>query len=178
MYRTIARRTSTMIILHRIVAIAFLAMLGLGFFLRYVAGPGVLIDLHRSIGVIVLLVAAGSVARNVWQGRLVNADISPVWMRYFVASVHIFLLIATLAMPVTGLAMTLGHGDVVSIFGLINIGPWEPNHELGAIGSSLHPKIAKLLTLAIAVHIAGAYKQHLYAGAARILSILGRQSAT
>ena len=165
--------------LHWLIAFAVMGMLGFGLYLRYIApdaGKASLDDVHRVLGTLVLFLAAARVLWSIGQRRLVETKTRSAWENNLAMVVHLTLLIGTLAMPLSGIAMTVGHGQPVNVFGLFQFGPFmAPNHSLGELGSSLHSKIGKLMLLAIGLHIAGALKHHFIDGTVALRRMLGSQ---
>lgn len=171
-----SQRDTVTSVTHWLIAVVMIGMLIFGFYLRYfvsIEANEALVALHRQIGFLVLVPASGSIIWRMSQGRLPNAKLQSGWMRVLVAAVHWSLLAATMAIPLSGLAMTLGHGGAIDLFGVFKVGPLaEPNHTLAQLGSVLHAKLGKVLALAIALHIAGAVKHHFYLAAAWIRTTL------
>ena len=165
--------------LHWLIAIAVMGMLGFGLYLRYIApdaGKASLDDVHRVLGTLILVLAAARVLWRIGQRRLVETKPSSAWENNLARVVRLTLLIGTLAMPLSGIAMTLGHGQPINVFGLFQFDPFiAPNHTLGALGGSLHSKIGKLMLLAIGLHTAGALKHHFIDGTATLRRMLGAQ---
>jgi len=103
------RYTAVAIGLHWAIAIGIIGMLAFGFVLDNMTyGPGspktALVQLHKATGITILLL---SVARVIW--RLMNPPPAeppmPKWQSLLATTVHVFLYILILAMPLTGWIM-------------------------------------------------------------------------
>ena len=108
------------VILHWITGLLFIGVFILG---SYVEGlprspeKFQLLGTHKSLGVIVLVIA---LARMIWrlkEGAI--ASVAQLTRAQQVASkaVHHLLLLATLMMPISGMMMSVGGGRGVDIFG-------------------------------------------------------------
>ncbi|MGB1239037.1 MAG: cytochrome b, partial [Pseudomonadales bacterium] len=85
--------------------------------------------------------------------------------------VHWVLIVATVAMPLSGIVMAVAGGHGLGVFGIEfvpeNIDPTNPEEVivlsalLTEIGESIHELGADVLPIAIGLHIVGALKHHL-----------------
>ena len=147
--------------LHWIIAIGMIAMLAFGLVLEEMPrspDKGELIGIHKSIGVLILFVAA---IRVVW--RYMNHFPQPLtpmtgWQHTLAKVAHWFLLLGTIFMPVSGIMMSVGAGYPVNIFGMPFIPGGEENKTLGQIGGVIHGLGGKLLILFVLLHVVGAVK--------------------
>lgn len=74
---------------------------------------------------------------------------------------HWFLIIATIAMPISGIMFSLGLGYPVPVLGLFEIGPLPQKIPILAdIGGDIHEYAGNSLIAVISLHIAGALKHH------------------
>jgi len=148
--------------LHWVIAIAIIAMLAFGLYLEDMPrGPekGELIGLHKSVGMLILILALVRVA---W--RILNKfpkSISPLvnWQEKLAKLTHWVLIIGTVLMPVSGVFMAIGGGHAVAIFGLeIIAGSPEKIEVLSQIGHTAHGLGGKLLILFVLLHFVAAIK--------------------
>jgi cytochrome b561 len=158
--------------LHWLIAALVLSMLLLGFYMvgvpRQTPLRGLLFDLHKSLGLVVL---ALMIVRVAW--RLTHrppeplAGIGAINTR-LAAAVHVLLYLSLLAQPIAGyVASSLGRYGV-AFFGL-PLPDWaDENPELRAVFLDAHHLIARLLVLLILLHLAGTLL-HLMQGQGAIL---------
>jgi cytochrome b561 len=127
------------------------------------ASKSYLIGLHVSIGVLVLVFATWRLARRIRLGLPEHVGIYKAWELGLAKAIHYFLLFATLAMPISGIVMTIGRARPVEFFGLPLIPKLlaEKNVLLTNAGGATHAILGKLILLAVALHIAGALKHHI-----------------
>jgi cytochrome b561 len=121
------------------------------------------IGIHKSIGMIVLLVAAWRLTRRVRQGLPQHVGVYKTWEQHLAKTTHYFLLFATLALPVSGIIYTLSSARPIAVFGVPVI-PQLVAEKIPALASfarGTHDIMGKLLLLAVALHIAGALKHHI-----------------
>lgn len=151
--------------LHWIIAIAMIGMVAFGLILEDMPrsdGKSALIQIHKSIGVIVLMLAAWRLAHRVKQGMPAEAGLYTAMEKMLAKITHAFLLLATLALPLSGIVYSIGSARPISIFGI----PFIPqllaqkNETIAAIGKGGHAILGKLIIVAILLHVAGALKHH------------------
>jgi cytochrome b561 len=127
------------------------------------ASKSYLIGLHTSTGVLVLAFATWRLARRIRLGLPEHVGVYKAWEQTLSKVIHYFLLFATLAMPISGIIMTVGRARSVEVFGLPLIPKLlaEKNVLLTNVGGGTHAILGKLILLALALHIAGALKHHI-----------------
>ena len=123
---------------------------------------GAYIGLHKSIGILVLVFASWRVVRRLRIGMLDAAGTPAPWEHTLASIIASFLLFATLALPLSGIVMTLAGARPVAVFGATVIPQLltEKNELLGGIGHKTHEILGYLLLAAVSLHIAGALKHH------------------
>ena len=143
-----------------------------------------LYPIHQSLGMLALLVIVPRVIMRLMQGW-------PTPVRQYEAQeiilskvIHWVLLLATLAMPVSGMINNWAGGWGLDIFGLqlaqAYPNPNKPeemlvqNETLANIASMMHEYIGYILAAAIVLHVAGALKHHLVDKDRTLLRMLGR----
>jgi len=180
---TTTRLSHTTVALHWIIAVGFMVMLAFGLYLEAMPRSpekGVLMGMHKSVGLIILGLAA---LRILW--RLANGMPQPVGRdgkgaRIVAGAVHILLLIGTVMMPVSGIMMATAYGTGLDIFG------WElvaatrgtegfvANEALGGRASALHGLGAWVMIGAIVLHVAAAIKHHSVSRDGTLRRMMGR----
>lgn len=151
--------------LHWIIGLTMIGMVFFGIWLadlpKGYADKAMLLGLHKSIGVLVLAFAFWRLVRRLRMGLPVNVGSYKAWERMLAKGVQVFLLFATLALPVSGIVYTVASGRAIDLFGL----PLIPvlmakNADIASMARGAHDVLGKLLLLAVAFHIAGALKHH------------------
>lgn len=151
------------IALHWSVAIVFVGLLAVGFYLDYIPkGPELweMIALHKSFGVILLLLAITRLAWRIKEGAL-PAQEMPKWQRITAKAVQHTLLLITLVMPISGMLMSVGAGYGVAVFGLTLVGEGEKIEWMQSVGGGLHHNLPWVIVALVGLHILGALKHHL-----------------
>lgn len=166
--------SATTIALHWLVALCMLSMPGVGYaMVRFELWS--LYPWHKSAGVLVFVLALARVAwrlRQGWPRPVGEAEGAVARLeRQLAKIVHWTLLVATLAMPLTGMIFSgaSGHGFGTLGFELVDgqHDPANPGQVIAysaawaALGQSLHVWIAYVLAGAFVLHVAGAFKHHL-----------------
>jgi len=151
--------------LHWLMALAIIAMFGLGLWMvdldyynpYYHSAP----DLHKAVGILLLIVLA---ARFGW--RLVNVRPSNDGLTRFeqIASevVHWGFYPLLLALMVSGYLMSTADGRPVDVFGLFSVPSPGENKGLEDAAGLAHEILAYLVIAVAAVHAAGALKHHVF----------------
>ena len=173
------------IALHWMVALAMIGMLGVGFYMVNVEA-WFLYPWHKSIGVLIFVIALARVAWRVRNGWPPAAGQSSRFEQLAAKSVHWTLIVCTVAMPVTGMIFSGASGHGFGTLG-VTIVPARHNPLQGAdvipysaawsdVGQGLHSALAYLLLAAIALHIAGALKHHVVAKDGTLRRMLGART--
>lgn len=148
---------------HWIVAAAMIGMLLSGLVMAY--GPFeretvvAIMGWHKAIGVLVLGYGLWRIGWRIVQGFIDEASVMPRWQAVTAKMVHWGLLATVLAMPLSGLLMSLFHGHDVDVFGLVI--PAQGTVEWLADGAGVvHEYAAWGLVALLGLHIGGALKHH------------------
>lgn len=150
------------IFLHWLLAIAMISMLAFGLYLHELPrspDKGFLIGIHKSVGVLILLVA---IFRVYWRHH--NGFPKPLSvltkLQHFLAKLtHWLLLLGTLLMPISGIMMSVGSGRAVAVFGLeIIAAPDNKTPWISELGHIVHSLGGKVLIAFIILHIVAAIK--------------------
>jgi cytochrome b561 len=146
-------------ILHWTMAALILAMLFIGIGMVSTVSPRYdeLLSVHKSIGVLVLILAAVRLIN-----RLLNpppplpADL-PGWQQFMAKASHVLLYILMFALPLVGWSMLSAGGYPIVVFGSINLPPILPHDAaVFALLRTAHTVLALLLFVTFLGHFAAA----------------------
>ena len=158
------RRPPSLIFLHWLTLLLIAAVLGLIFVREGIDEKALrttLINLHRSLGLCVALLALARLAVRLAKRPLPPAaDASP--LEHFVAmAVHLALYVLMFALPLIGWALSSANGKAVSFFGLFTLPPLlEQDEDLGDAFAEYHEGAAWLLFVLVGAHAAAALAHH------------------
>lgn len=168
---------------HWTLATTIAALLAYGFWLQTIpSGPdkGPFVQWHKSFGMLVFVLALGRLAWRLREGFPPPIEGAPPWERRGSRAMHLFLIAATVLMPVSGILRSLAYAKPVSMFGLAVIPQvFTVKHDtLYALSSGLHEWLALALTGAVALHAAAALKHHWVDRDRTLARMLGRREAS
>jgi cytochrome b561 len=155
-----------------------IAMIAFGIYLEELPRSpekGELIGLHKSIGVVIFILA---VLRIGW--RMVSKYPEPLsdmpqWQEIISKLTLVVLILGTVMMPVSGVFMSIGGGYPVGLFALELIaGNGEKIEWLGKAGHIMHGLGGKLMIAFVLLHIAGAIKHEHIEKDGTLSRMLGR----
>lgn len=167
---TRTKLSPTTIKLHWVVAIFMMGLTALGIYMEEFEAD-YLFDIHISLGTLILLFV---IPRVLW--RLKNGWPTAVgnYSHFEHLSgkiVHWVLIMATIAMPTSGILMAVAGGHGLHFFGLELVpesaDPSNPEEAialypmLANLGESIHSLGGNVLPVAIGLHILGALKHHI-----------------
>ena len=158
------RRPPSLIFLHWLTLLLIAAVLGLIFVREGIDEKALRttpINLHRSLGLCVALLAVVRIAvRLAKRPLLPTAAASP--LEHFVAmAVHLALYALMFALPLIGWALSSANGKAVSFFGLYTLPPLvEQDEDLGDAFAEYHEGAAWLLLGLVGAHAAAALAHH------------------
>jgi cytochrome b561 len=164
--------------LHWIIAIAMIAMIGFGMYIEDLPRSpekGELMALHKSVGVIILVLAFIRIAwRAISQYPEALGQMSK--MQELVAKLTLLVLIlGTVLMPVSGIMMSIGGGHDLAVFGVQLIaGSGEKIELLSKAGHIMHGLGGKLMIVFVILHILGAIKHERIDKDGTLSRMLGR----
>jgi len=153
----------TTVALHWIVGLCFIAIFAVGIYMTDLPkGPDKfeLYGLHKSFGVLILLVALPRFIWRIKEGMLPPVGHPPAWQERLAKLVALLLLIATLLMPISGMLMSVGGGHGVALFGLELIAKGDKIEWMSSVGKFLHKQSVDVIIVGLALHIGGALKHH------------------
>lgn len=150
---------------HWVVAILFLSVLSLGFLLdffgdgRALRGPWM--EAHKAAGVILLVFAIWRICWRLMQGFPKEASHMPAWQVMSAKLVHWILLFAIVAMPISGILLSLYGERGINVFGLFIIPPRAENDFISNVSSVIHETLAYIVSATIFMHVGAVVKHHL-----------------
>ncbi len=162
---------------HWVIAIAVIVMLAIGLLMdEFPKGEErtFVVNLHKSIGIFVLLFGAWRVLwRLLW--RFPDEVVAmPAWQKKAASLVHWALLAAILIMPLSGYIGSSTGGHPVSFFGLFSLPALGEAKWLSGIAWGVHEIVAYILIALIAAHVLAALKHHLIDRDGTLRRMLGR----
>ncbi|MEJ6394601.1 cytochrome b [Gymnodinialimonas sp. 2305UL16-5] len=149
---------------HWLIAIVMIGMLCFGLYLGYSDLPreerGPLIGIHRSLGVLVLIVGLWRVGWRLVEGFPIEAATLPIWQARLSRWIHWLLLAGVLLMPLSGIISSVFRGRPVEVFGWFTIPAQSEVDWLAALGGGIHSALGISLCIAVLVHVGAALKRH------------------
>ncbi|HXQ46924.1 MAG TPA: cytochrome b [Caulobacteraceae bacterium] len=171
-----SRYNAGAIALHWTIALLILTNISLAWWFNTLHGEAKIepIQLHKSIGITVLLL---SVIRLAWRLVTPPSPLSPTlqaWERWLANTVHALFYVVMLGMPLTGWAFS-SASPLIHVFPIVlfHVVPWPaiapltnlPHDQMKqahAIFLTGHRLLAKLAYGLIALHVAGALKHQIF----------------
>ncbi len=154
---TLKKLSPISVLLHWIIGIAIIVMLALGLYISEFLAPSPekwkLLSLHKSFGILILWVAAVRILWRFYNGFPKPLRVQKRWKKIAAHAVHGFLLLATIAMPMSGIMMTLSAGFPLQLFGLELVAAGDKNPLLGKIARTIHGLGGRVLIGVIIIHI-------------------------
>ncbi|MCV2358347.1 cytochrome b [Paucibacter sp. TC2R-5] len=156
--------------LHWLVGLGMIALTAIGLYMSR-AEVWALYPIHKSVGVLLFVLILARVVwrlKNGWPAHVAGGS---KLEQALAKLVHWLLILATLAMPISGMMNSGAGGHGIDVFGL-QIVPSQHsadkpdqalpyNASVAELGDEMHEWIAYLLILALVLHVAGALKHHL-----------------
>ena len=164
--------------LHWLLALAMIGMLAFGLILEDMAKgetKSFLMWWHKGLGVAVLAFALWRLGWRLTQGFPVPMSKVPAWQEITEKITHWFLLLGTLFMPLSGIAMSLGKNRPIDVFGLFAIPAFGENEFLHEAGEVIHGLGGNLLIAAIILHVVGAVKHRIVDNDGTMERMAGRE---
>jgi cytochrome b561 len=123
--------------------------------------PQGLVDLHLSLGVLLLALVA---LRLLWRGlsaRPESGTGGPVYLQWLAAAAHAALYALMIALPVLGWANASARGWPVTLFGAIGLPPLLPNgSDFGMTLGDIHVVLAWALLGLTGLHVLAVVFHH------------------
>ena len=132
-------------------------------FIELRPGPlaGRLVDLHRSLGLLVLALTALRLAWRLFHPLPPLPPGTAAWERWLARLVQAGLYVLLLAMPLIGWIASSAMGDTVAFFGLTVPDLVEFDEDLGERLFELHETVGYLILVLVAFHVAGSLRHYL-----------------
>ncbi len=172
-----ARFGAISIVNHWVVATLIIVMLAIGLYMSELPrGPERFewVQVHKSIGVIVLFLGAWRVLWRAWSRFPQEIAVMPRWQEIAANAIHAALLVAVIAMPVSGYITSSTGGHDISFFGLFNMPALPENKALSEAAAGVHGIVAYVLIAVLAVHVLAALKHHVVDKDATLRRMIGR----
>jgi cytochrome b561 len=159
-----ARYTGAQIALHWLIAVAIIAMLGIGLYMvslpKGLAFKSSLINFHKSLGMTVFLLVLIRIGVRVVAGR---PPLPPMraWQRAAASMTQGLLYVAMIVMPLTGYLGSSFNKFGTRFWGIaLPMWAWD-DPGLRKVFFTVHTACAWVLIALIALHVAGALKHQL-----------------
>ncbi len=152
------------IINHWTMAILFISVLSLGFLLdffgdgRALRGPWM--EAHKAGGFILLMFGLWRVSWRLSQGFPKDVVHMPAWQHLSAKLVHWVLLFAMIAMPVSGVLLSLYSERAINVFGLFIVPAQGDNELISRFASMTHELLAYAVAATIFMHVGAVLKHH------------------
>lgn len=149
--------------LHWLMAFLIFCMLGIGWLLPSIPGSwkSFTIDLHKSVGITILMLLALRIGWRISQSNPALPDGLHGLQVLASKATHALLYALMFFMPLSGWAMSSASGKSLVLFDLFAIPALvEKDRALAITLKTLHGAIAYVLILVIALHVAAAFYHH------------------
>jgi len=158
------RRPAALIFLHWATLILIALVVGIAFVREGIeekAVRAVLINLHRSLGLAIALLAIVRIGVRLAKRPLPSsAPMSPL-ARLAAETTHLGLYVLLFALPLIGWALSSANGKPVGFFGLVTLPPLvDEDEDLGDSFAAYHEAGAWLLLAMVGLHAAAALFHH------------------
>jgi len=158
------RRPASLIFLHWATLILIAALVGLVFVREGMdekATRNLLLNLHRSLGLAVALLAVARILVRFASHPLPRTAEMSWPARLAAEGAHLGMYALLFSLPLLGWALSSANGKVVSFFGVVTLPPLvEQDEDLGDALAEYHETAAWLLLALVGVHAAAALFHH------------------
>ena len=145
--------------LHWIMAIFLITLLGVGFIMARLSYNPTLYNMHKSFGFIILVLV---LFRLFW--KVINIkpklETQNKTISLLASLGHFALYGFMILMPITGILMSLLHGNPIKVFDLTIIEAIQPNKLISANFKIAHAVLGLLFVITITVHVVMAFVHH------------------
>lgn len=149
---------------HWTIAVVFISVLSLGFYLNFVGSGrglrGPWMGVHQAAGVVFLGLALWRISWRFLQGFPQDSAPMPAWQKLSAKLVHWVLLFVIVAMPVSGIVMSLFSERAINVFGLFTLQALPENELITRIAGGLHWWLSYLVLGALFLHVGAVLKHH------------------
>lgn len=181
---TNAKFSSTTVILHWLVGIAIIALIALGIYMEENEARQ-LYGIHKAFGVLVFVFVLYRVFWRIKNGWPSPAGTYSKLANFSAKAIHYILIVGTVLFPISGMMHSGFGGFGIDVFGLElvaeNLNPNETggrflahNQMLADLGKGLHGLLGNIMIIAIALHVAGAFKHHIIDKDGTLRRMLGK----
>ncbi len=149
--------------IHWITALIILGLLCIGLYmssLDYSADKLKLYNLHKSFGLLVLMLACVRVVWHFIKKKPAPLKTHKKWESFLSHTAHGFLYFAIFALPLNGWLMSSAGDFPITFFGIDVPYITTKNEALFQTSREIHERLAFILMLVIGLHAAGALKHH------------------
>lgn len=157
-------------VLHWTMAVAILAMLGLGTWLHWMTPTPSnfwLFGLHKSVGLSLFGLVLIRIAWHIYSPPPAPLGHGTTWQLRLTRFVHKGIYVLLLAIPLSGWAASSATGIDTLLFDRWTVPPIAPPSEiLSEVGFALHGVLTKVFLAILLAHIAGALRHGLGANSA------------
>jgi cytochrome b561 len=148
-------------VLHWLTALLVLAMIPLGLVIANIEDLPRLYDLHRSIGVLLLLIVLVRLAYRVTRPPLPLPTDIPLMQRLVAGFVHWTLYAVLIVQPILGWIATSAYPAPITVFWLFTLPPiWREDRALSDQLFAAHGALGIALAVVICAHVGGALFHH------------------
>lgn len=120
-----------------------------------------LIDLHKSVGITILILTFARIFWHFYSKKPPLAATLEKWEKMVAHGLHGMLYFCMIAMPFSGWIVTSAKGYPVKFFGLMTLPPLvEKNKGLAEVFGEVHEILGYTLIVVIILHVAAALKHH------------------
>jgi cytochrome b561 len=151
-------------LLHWLIALCVLAMIPIGIAMGNYQGPtgDALYNLHKSLGVLVLVLMTVRVAYRLRRGAPPPEPMLAPWQRGVSATVHTLLYVLIVVQSILGYLSNSAYGATTPFFGLFEISAaFDENKPLSDRLFLIHRSFGFIIAFLVLVHI-GAALQHYF----------------
>lgn len=149
--------------IHWITALLIFGLLSIGFImvdLPFSEDKFKIYALHKSFGLLVLLLVFARVAWHLLSKKPKSLDTHQKWEKLLAHGVHYFLYFALFMMPISGWVMSSAGDFNVGFFGIPMPDLVGRNEGIFENAKEVHETLAIILIIMIGLHMAGAFKHH------------------
>lgn len=152
-------------ILHWVIGASILSMLVVGYYMTsFATAPGKfeLYGIHKATGFLLFLLI---IFRLIW--RIINiqpkpAENTPHWQESAAKLNFKVLYALSLAMPSSGILMSLYGGYPINVFGMFTIPAFTKIPKYSELAAEFHNAFAILIIISVSLHFMGAMYHHFY----------------
>ena len=118
--------------------------------------------IHKSVGLSILVLTLGRLGWRIANPAIPLPDTMRRWEKLLARATHVLFYAFMICMPLAGWAASSATGREIVWFGLFNwpLLPIDGGRETAGQLMDMHKLAAKALYVLIALHVAGALKQH------------------